>query len=277
MPSAPCLADLSLNCVIRPASPKPVWQLSTHASSACSGDVRLDEEDRPLGVDARREVLRRGAAGPVAQHGRVGVDGQRVQVDDAVERVVVLLERDPLGQRAEQVAQVQGVRGGLHPGEDPGSCGQDRVGHRGGHPTILAGPPRWSNRPRVGRWTRIGGSGGVRSPRRRTAPRRARSAAVPDGCTGRVPADRCAADPARRVRGGARGCRSGVRGGDAGRRRTGAVAAAAARVPPAADAAPRAASAPRRPRRSRRRPWRRTAGPDGSSSSSASRTMRRGS
>ena len=35
--SAPCLADLSLNCVMRLASPKPVMVLSTHASSACAG------------------------------------------------------------------------------------------------------------------------------------------------------------------------------------------------------------------------------------------------
>ena len=35
--SAPCRADLSLNCVIRDASPKPVMQLSAQASWACSG------------------------------------------------------------------------------------------------------------------------------------------------------------------------------------------------------------------------------------------------
>lgn len=35
--SAPCLADLSLNWVIRMASPMPVMQVSTHASCACSG------------------------------------------------------------------------------------------------------------------------------------------------------------------------------------------------------------------------------------------------
>ena len=35
--SAPCLADLSLNWVIRLASPNPVMQPSTQASCACSG------------------------------------------------------------------------------------------------------------------------------------------------------------------------------------------------------------------------------------------------
>ncbi len=35
--SAPCLTDLSLNCVIRLASPNPVMQESTQASWACSG------------------------------------------------------------------------------------------------------------------------------------------------------------------------------------------------------------------------------------------------
>ncbi|CPU64833.1 Uncharacterised protein [Mycobacteroides abscessus] len=37
VPSAPCFADLSLNWVMRPASPKPVWHDSTHDSSACCG------------------------------------------------------------------------------------------------------------------------------------------------------------------------------------------------------------------------------------------------
>lgn len=35
--SLPCRADLSLNWVIRAASPKPVRQFITQASSACSG------------------------------------------------------------------------------------------------------------------------------------------------------------------------------------------------------------------------------------------------
>ena len=35
--SPPCRAALSLNCVIRLASPNPVMQPSTHCSSACSG------------------------------------------------------------------------------------------------------------------------------------------------------------------------------------------------------------------------------------------------
>ena len=35
--SLPCLADLSLNCVIRDASPKPVMQFITQPSWACSG------------------------------------------------------------------------------------------------------------------------------------------------------------------------------------------------------------------------------------------------
>ena len=34
---SPPLADLSLNCVIRRASPNPVRHCSTQASSACSG------------------------------------------------------------------------------------------------------------------------------------------------------------------------------------------------------------------------------------------------
>ena len=42
-------ADLSLNCVIRLASPNPVRQLSTQASCGVLGHVALDEQRAALG------------------------------------------------------------------------------------------------------------------------------------------------------------------------------------------------------------------------------------
>ena len=64
------------------------------------GHVRLDEQRGPLRVDPGGEQLRGGPAGALAQHLRVVLDGDRVQVDDAVERVVVVLQRHPLPHRA---------------------------------------------------------------------------------------------------------------------------------------------------------------------------------
>ncbi|GMA88234.1 hypothetical protein GCM10025868_34840 [Angustibacter aerolatus] len=90
-------------------------QPSTHARLGVLRHVALHEQRGRRGVDAAGEVLRGGAPGALAQQLRVDVDGDGVQVDDAVERVVRLLQRDPLHQRPEVVAQVQRVAGGLHP------------------------------------------------------------------------------------------------------------------------------------------------------------------
>ena len=52
---------------------------------------------------------------------RVLLDGDRVQVGDEVERLVVVLQRHPLPQRAEVVAEVERVGGRLDAGEHPGT------------------------------------------------------------------------------------------------------------------------------------------------------------
>ena len=49
------------------------------------------------------------AQGALAQHLRVLLDGDRVQVGDEEERLVVVLQVHPLPQRAEVVAEVEGV------------------------------------------------------------------------------------------------------------------------------------------------------------------------
>ena len=110
---SPPLADLSLNCVIRRASPKPVEALEHPAELGVRGDLALDEDRRPVGVDAHRDQLGRGAQGALAQQLRVLLDGDRVQVGDEEERLVVLLEVDPLPQGSEVVAEVERVGGRL--------------------------------------------------------------------------------------------------------------------------------------------------------------------
>ena len=71
---SPPLADLSLNWVIRRASPKPVRHCSTQPSWACSGTWLLHEDRGALGVDAHRDQLRGGPQGALAQHLRVLLD-----------------------------------------------------------------------------------------------------------------------------------------------------------------------------------------------------------
>ena len=65
--SAPALADLSLNWTIRLASPNPVRQPSTQASSACSGTWLCTKTLRPVRVKPGGEQLRGGDPGPAAQ------------------------------------------------------------------------------------------------------------------------------------------------------------------------------------------------------------------
>ena len=121
--SLPCFCDLSLNCVIRDACPKPVKQPSTQASSAWAGTwlctkivLRAGSMPSARYCAAVTSVRRRSVLGILR-------NGDGVQVDDAEERVVVVLQPDPLLDRAQRVAEVQGVRGGLHAGEhDPLLC-----------------------------------------------------------------------------------------------------------------------------------------------------------
>ena len=69
-------------------------------------DVALHEEDAPVGVEPGGEQQRRGASGPGDQLGRVVRERDRVEVDDAVDRVVGVLVGDPLPHGPEVVAQV---------------------------------------------------------------------------------------------------------------------------------------------------------------------------
>ena len=59
------------------------------------GHLALHEQDRTVGVDAAGDVLRGGPPGALAQQLRGHLDGDRVQVDHAVRRVVGLLHAPP--------------------------------------------------------------------------------------------------------------------------------------------------------------------------------------
>ena len=101
-------------------------------------DVGLHEDRRA--VQAERERLRGRPPGPLPQRGRVVLDGDRVHVGDEVERVVVVLKDHPLADRAQVVAQVERVRGGLDAGQQPWSAVEDRNGHAPILPSVRSVP-----------------------------------------------------------------------------------------------------------------------------------------
>ena len=82
------------------------------------GHVRLAEDGRALGVEAGREEHRREVERRAPELGRVVVDRDRVQVDDAEERVAGLLGLDVLAEAAAVVPE-RLPAGRLDPGEDP--------------------------------------------------------------------------------------------------------------------------------------------------------------
>ena len=82
-------------------------------------DVGLAEQHAALGVQAGGDQERLEVVPALAQLGRVVVDGDRVEVDDAVDRrVAALLAGDVLRDAADVVAQVL-APGRLDAGEDP--------------------------------------------------------------------------------------------------------------------------------------------------------------
>ena len=130
------------------------------AELGVAGHLALHEDRRARGVDAHREQLGGGAQGALAQHLRVLLDGDRVQVGDEEERLVVLLQVHPLPQRAEVVAEVERVGRSAGCRRAPAAgrsrtpprtrrLGQPRV-RRGGHGRILPGPARPACRARSG-------------------------------------------------------------------------------------------------------------------------------
>ena len=81
------------------------------------GDHALVEDDAALGVDAGGDIGGRHLARRGAQLGGILRLGQRVQVDDAEDALVVVLQRDPVADRAEIIAEMQ-IAGRLDAGKN---------------------------------------------------------------------------------------------------------------------------------------------------------------
>src|SRR6184192_2023604 len=82
------------------------------------GHVRLDEERRDSGVEARGQPVDEHLADVLLKRRRLVVaGGEHVPVGDEEEAVVLVLQLDPVAQRAVVVAEVQPT-GGPHAGED---------------------------------------------------------------------------------------------------------------------------------------------------------------
>ena len=112
-------ALLSLNWVIRLELAHGGGALEQPGHLGVLDDVALDEEGAPLGVEPGGQQVEGGVAGAGPQVGRVDVEGQGVQVDDAVEGVVGVLVGHPIADGPQVVAEVE-VAAGLDSGEHAG-------------------------------------------------------------------------------------------------------------------------------------------------------------
>ncbi len=112
------------------------------------GKVRLTDQRAAVGVEADGEQIKHHLVRQ-PPHLRTVVDGGHgVVVDNAVDRLVPVLERDVVELRAEVVAQVRGA-GGLDPAEDALTDG--RLAHRRASVAraLVGGPPRRDARPQA--------------------------------------------------------------------------------------------------------------------------------
>ena len=80
-------------------------------------DHALVEDDAVFGVDAGSDIGSRHLARRMTQLGRILRLGQRVQIDDAEDALVIVLQRDPVADRAEIIAEMQ-IAGRLDAGKD---------------------------------------------------------------------------------------------------------------------------------------------------------------
>ena len=84
-------------------------------------DVRLDEDGADLGVETGGEEVDRHVADVLAERGGIGVvGGEGVEVGDEEVALVLVLELDPVVERAHVVAEVKAA-GGTHAREDAGA------------------------------------------------------------------------------------------------------------------------------------------------------------
>ncbi len=144
--SVPCAAGLVLE-LGHPAGLAEPGDAAQHPGQlGVLGHLGLHEHGAAGRVQPEREQLRDGDPGARGEQRRVVLDGDRVQVRDEVERVVVVLQGHPLPQRAEVVAEVERVRGRLDAGEHPRAA----VGG-GGHAPILSAASTGLGQPQARR------------------------------------------------------------------------------------------------------------------------------
>ena len=108
---------LSLNCVIRFSQPIRATQLKIQRKLHVRAHRRLQEQDVLPRIDAAGQQDRRHLARLPRQLLRVLPLGDRVQVDHAIEALVFVLQRHPVADGAEIVAEMRDA-GRLDAGED---------------------------------------------------------------------------------------------------------------------------------------------------------------
>ena len=106
---------LELRHAVQPANARDAVQ--DPGEFGVFGNLALVEDDVLLGVDPAGDEGRRDLARVVAQRQRVLRHGDGVQIDDAIEAVMGLLQLDEFDDGAEIVAKMQ-IAGGLHAGKD---------------------------------------------------------------------------------------------------------------------------------------------------------------
>ena len=94
-----------------------VTQLSNQVSSVCSGTSDWIKIGGHFRIDSDREVNTREVAGFLDQNFWILRKGNGVEVYDAEETFVLVLQRHPIAQRAEVIPQMN-IAGGLSAAED---------------------------------------------------------------------------------------------------------------------------------------------------------------
>ena len=123
----------SLNCVMRLASPKPVRQPRTQASSACSRQVALREDGAALAGRRPSRAARRPTGACARAGARVRDLGQRVQVGEEEEALGLVLHRRPVAHRPEVVAELEAAPVGRMPDSTRGRAGDGALRAGLGH------------------------------------------------------------------------------------------------------------------------------------------------
>ena len=107
---------LELGHAVEPAEPRDA--VEHPGELGMLGDLALVEHDVLLGIDAAGDEGGGDLARRLRQLGRILPHRDGVHVDDAIDAVVLLLQRNELHDRAEVVAEVQ-IAARLHAGKHP--------------------------------------------------------------------------------------------------------------------------------------------------------------